>query len=220
MKKLLLLAAIAVTTLGYSQSNEQGTIHISLLGGISSGNVTDKPDCDGCEDFKSKFLSGAYALDLQYGFTENISAGISVKTGSYLLTPKELTTGDDGSLDFGTISQTMSKFDVGLSARYYVVNNDDFNFYAGPSLGFSSASDKFAGIDISADGGFKASGLNYGANLGINYYIWGNVGGIFQIGYEAGSLSGEIKEEGEDTIDVKRSIGGLNIMAGLAIKIQ
>ncbi len=93
------------------------------------------------------------------------------------------------------------------------------NIYGGVNVGFASATDKFSGMDVTANESFKASGLSYGINAGINYYIWGNVGGNIQLGYDGAALSGDYKIENE-SIEVKRSVGGINIMAGLAIKIN
>jgi long-subunit fatty acid transport protein len=211
MKKVLLVAAFAVSVLGYSQSNSEGTIHINLLGGFAfGGNVTDK-----VENFeaKSKFASGTYGLNVHYGLNDKLSVGLGLTTGSYLLTPKNLT-----SIEDIAATTTMSLFNIGAQSRYYILNDDDLNIYGGVNLGFASATDKFAGFDLTTDS-FKASGLSYGLNVGLNYYYWGKVGGNIQLGYEGASLSGNEKID-DRTFKVKRSVGGINFMAGLAIKIN
>ncbi|MBP6756728.1 MAG: outer membrane beta-barrel protein [Bacteroidia bacterium] len=215
MKKVLLVAAFAVSVLGYSQSNDEGTIHINLLGGFAfGGNVTDKATFDGVsEEQKFKFASGTYGLNVHYGLSEKLSVGLGLTTGSYILTPKTLTNIDDIAA-----TTTMSLFNIGAQSRYYLYNEDDMNIYGGVNVGFASATDKFAGFDVTTDS-FKASGLSYGINAGINYYIWGNVGGNVQLGYEGAALSGDYKYDGGSTA-VKRSVGGINFMAGLAIKIN
>lgn len=211
MKKVLLVAAFAVSVLGYSQSNSEGTIHINLLGGFAfGGNVTDKVEN---LETKSKFASGTYGLNVHYGLNDKLSVGLGLTTGSYILTPKNLTTIDDIAS-----TTTMSLFNIGAQSRYYILNDDDLNIYGGVNLGFASATDKFAGFDVTTDS-FKASGLSYGLNAGLNYYIWGNVGGNVQLGYEGASLSGDEKID-DTSYKVKRSVGGINFMAGLAIKIN
>lgn len=86
MKKVLLVAAFAVSVLGYSQSNSEGTIHINLLGGFAfGGNVTDKVEN---LETKSKFASGTYGLNVHYGLNDKLSVGLGLTTGSYILTPK------------------------------------------------------------------------------------------------------------------------------------
>jgi hypothetical protein len=215
MKKVLLVAAFAVSLLGYSQSNSEGTIHINLLGGFAfGGNVTDKATFEGeTLEAKNKFASGTYGLNVHYGLNDKLSVGLGLTTGSYILTPKELTDIEDIAA-----TTTMSLFNIGAQSRYYILNNDDLNIYGGVNLGFASATDKFAGFDVTTDS-FKASGLSYGINAGLNYYIWGNVGGNVQLGYEGAALSGDYKYDG-GSAKVKRSIGGINFMAGLAIKIN
>jgi len=158
MKKVLLVAAFAVSVLGYSQSNSEGTIHINLLGGFAfGGNVTDKVEN---LETKSKFASGTYGLNVHYGLNDKLSVGLGLTTGSYILTPKNLTTIDDIAS-----TTTMSLFNIGAQSRYYILNDDDLNIYGGVNLGFASATDKFAGFDVTTDS-FKASGLSYGINVG------------------------------------------------------
>lgn len=74
MKKVLLLAAFAVSLLGYSQSNSEGTIHINLLGGFAfGGNVTDKATVENISvEQKSNFASGTYGLNVHYGLNDKI----------------------------------------------------------------------------------------------------------------------------------------------------
>jgi hypothetical protein len=218
MKKVLLVAAFAVSVLGYSQSNSEGTIHINLLGGFAfGGNVTDKYTEENVSyEDKYKFASGTYGLNVHYGLNDKISVGLGLTTGAYVLTPKNLT-----SLDgFGTFgaSTTMSLFNINAQSRYYILNDDDLNIYGGVNVGFASETDKFAGFDLSTDS-YKASGLSYGVNVGLNYYYWEKVGGNIQLGYEGAGLSGDYKYDG-GSYTQKRSIGGINFMAGLAIKIN
>lgn len=216
MKKLLLVAALAVSSLGFSQSNQEGTIHINLLGGFAfGGNVTDKATYEGVTaESKSKFASGTYGLNVHYGLSEKLSVGLGLTTGSYILTPKTLT--EENSFGFST---TMSLLNVSAQSRYYLLNEDDMNIYGGVNVGFASATDKFGGFDITTDE-FKASGVSYGINAGINYYIWGNVGGNIQLGYDGAALSGDNKFSDGTSESVKRSVGGINVLAGLAIKIN
>ena len=199
MKKVLLVAAFAVSLLGYSQSNSEGTIHINLLGGFAfGGNVTDKATVDGQSlERKFNYASGTYGLNVHYGLNDKISVGLGLTTGAYILTPENLLTVE-------SIGETTT-----MSL---------FNIYGGVNVGFASATDKFAGFDVTTDS-FKASGLSYGLNIGLNYYYWEKVGGNIQLGYDGAGLSGDYKSEGE-SYKVKRSVGGINFMAGLAIKIN
>ena len=189
MKKVLLAAAFAVSVLGYSQSNSEGTIHINLLGGFAfGGNATDKYTFENKSyEEKFNFASGTYGLNVHYGLNDKISVGLGLTTGAYILTPENLLT-----VESIGATTTMSLFNIGAQSRYYILNDDDLNIYGGVNVGFASATDKFAGFDVTTDS-FKASGLSYGINAGINYYIWGNVGGNVQLGYEGAALSGDYK---------------------------
>ena len=215
MKKVLLVAAFAVSLLGYSQSNSEGTIHINLLGGFAfGGNVTDKATVDGQSlERKFNYASGTYGLNVHYGLNDKISVGLGLTTGAYILTPENLLT-----VESIGATTTMSLFNIGAQSRYYILNDDDLNIYGGVNVGFASATDKFAGFDVTTDS-FKASGLSYGLNVGLNYYYWDKIGGNIQLGYDGAGLSGDYKSEGE-SYKVKRSVGGINFMAGLAIKIN
>lgn len=206
MKKLLFTALLAATTLGFSQSNEQGTIHVNVLGGFMIGGATDKVDGD---SYKSTVGSANFGVKGQYGLADNISAGLTVKYGSYVLVPKDIADSD------GT-NDTMTALNIGVEGRFYIVNGDSFNFFAGPTVGFTSANNKFAGVSDGSE--LKLSGLNYGANLGINWYFNDVIGGTVQAAYEGSALSGDYKITGEDDEAVKRNFGGVNIMAGLAFK--
>ena len=211
MKKLLLTAAVAVFAFSsaFAQSNEQGTISVNLLGGYTfGGNATDKIEGDGDQDYS--FASASYGLNAHYGISEEISVGIGFTTGSYLLTEE--------AADLGSFAATMSLTNISAQGRYYFVNDADINVFGGVNLGYASANDKFGGFDISSEE-LKLNGLSYGINAGINYYIWGNVGGTISLGYDAASLSGDRTYEGE-TIDVKRSVGGVTLLAGLAFKFN
>lgn len=215
MKKVLLVAAFAVSVLGYSQSNDQGTIQINLLGGFSfGGKVTDKAtEGNVSVEEKFKFASGNYGLNVHYGLNKKISLGLGLSSGSYILTPKNLSI-----LENISKTTTMSLFNIGAQSRYYLLNEEYMNVYGGVNIGYASATDEFEGYDLTIDS-FKASGLSYGVNFGLNYYIWGNVGGSIQLGYEGAALSGNFNFDG-GSIPVKRSIGGINISTGLAIKIN
>ena len=207
MKKLLCAALFAASALGFSQSNEKGTIHVNVLGGMSFGSVKD--EANGAEQ-KSTFGSASYGAKFQYGLADNISAGVSIRYGAYALTPKDI-------VNSNNLSSTMTALNAGLEGRYYVVNNDNFNFFAGPTVGFTTANNDFAGVGFAQAVEQKFSGLNFGLNTGINWYFTDMFGGTVQASYDQNMLSGETKS-GSTTVDTDRNFGGVSIMAGLAMK--
>jgi hypothetical protein len=211
MKKILLLAT-AIFTFGVAnaQSNEKGTIHLNVLGGFITGSGADKFSAG--EDFKFTGTGAQFGVQGQYGLSESISAGIGFEFGSTVMTPKSF---DE---DFGSTNFTMSTFKVNISGRYYIVNKDRFNFFAGPSVGLTTGKDKLSVLGFGFDTGIpetKFSGLNLGLNTGVNFYFSDVVGAMVQVGYESNMLKS--KANGEDE-SFKRNIGGVKIMGGVSFK--
>lgn len=113
---------------------------------------------------------------------------------------------------------TMSTFKVNVSGRYYIVNKDRFNFFAGPSVGFTSGKDKASVLGFSFESGIpetKFSGLNLGLNTGVNFYFSDFVGAMVQVGYESNMLK---SKETVAEQSYKRNIGGVKIMGGVSFK--
>lgn len=227
MKKVLLSAvAVLAFTFGNAQSNQKGTMHVNVMGGFLAGSATAQSDEAG--SVKEKFTaSGAqFGANFQYGIAESFSAGIGVEVGTAVLTPKDLNIYAD-SYGF-TTDLTMSTFKVNVSGRYYFLNNEKMNVFAGPSIGLTTGKDKTAyGFDY----GFgtdktKFSGLNYGINAGMNYYFTDVVGVIVNVGYEGNSLKSKQTYTDYDSsgnaytaeATGKSTLGGVKVMAGLALK--
>jgi Outer membrane protein beta-barrel domain len=211
MKKILLLAT-AIFTFGAAnaQSNEKGTIHLNVLGGFITGAGTDKFSAG--EDFKFTGTGAQFGVQGQYGLSESISAGIGFEFGSTIMTPK-----NSGEY-LGSPNVTMSTFKVNLSGRYYIVNKDKFNFFAGPSVGFTTGKEDLSVLGFSFDTGVpetKFSGLNLGLNTGVNFYFSNVVGAMVQVGYESNMLKSKANADQES---FKRNIGGVKIMGGVSFK--
>jgi hypothetical protein len=225
MKKVL-LSVIGILSFGFSnaQSNDKGTIHVNLTGGLFVGSSKFVSTVEGEDDAKFGALGGNYGLDFQYGLTQNFSAGIGIGVGAYVFTPKVTSTGVEGidGLINLTPNLSVATFKVNASGRYYIVNKDSFNFFAGPSVGFVSGKNTLdlvlGELEAKTDAG-KFSGLNLGLNAGINYYFTDTFGGTFQVGYDTNLTKTKdtevngVKEEG-----FKNNFGGVLIQAGLALK--
>ncbi|SFB22158.1 hypothetical protein SAMN05660845_2111 [Flavobacterium swingsii] len=228
MKKVLLTAiAVFGFTVANAQSNKQGTMHVNVLGGFLSGTATQQDDAAGSLKYKSTATGAQFGANFQYGIAESFSAGIGLELGTSVLTPKSINIYDE-DYDFGSnYNTTVSTFKVNLSGRYYFVNKDNFNVFAGPSIGYTTAKDKTAvlGVTISDDK-TKYAGLNYGVNVGGNYYFSDVVGVILNVGYEGSSLTSKYTYTDYNDDDVlvsytdkgKATIGGIKVMAGLALK--
>jgi hypothetical protein len=213
MKKIILTMAVVLTaSFANAQSNQKGTIHVNVMGGFLAGSGSGKSDL---EVKKNDYTAagGQFGVNFQYGIADSFSAGIGLEFGTTVLTSNTYFDIYDENYDpyEDSYSPSISTFKIILSGRYYFLNKDKFNLFASPSIGYTSGNDSldYAGLGSS----IKYSGLNYGINAGGNYYFTDRVGVIFNLGYEGNSLkttaSGETGE---------LSVGGIKVMAGLALK--
>jgi hypothetical protein len=177
-KNILTMALVMAFSFANAQSNDKGKIHVNVMFGILKGDTTI--------DHSTFDTSGVnFGAQFQYGFAKNISAGAGIEIGTVELTDVDNT--------------NITSFKVNFSGRYYFLNHEKINFYAGPSIGYTSGTDS----EIST----TYTGLNYGINTGCNYYFGEKVGMIFNLGYEVNSL-GNV------------SINGVKAMLGLALKFR
>lgn len=216
MKKVL-LTAVAVLGFAFAnaQSHSKGAMQVNITGGFLTGNATSEYD-DNSLNFngaESKFTaSGAqFGASFHYGIADAFSLGLGLEFGTVVLTPKDFNGG------FGYTDPSLNAFKVNLVGRYYFVNKEKFNVYGAPSVGFTTAKDDavFAGFNNVET---KYSGLNYSVNVGGNYFFTDIVGVILNVGYEGNSLSFTESEAGFQDVDGKATLGGVKIMAGLALK--
>jgi Outer membrane protein beta-barrel domain len=187
MKKII-YTAVAVFGLAFvnAQSHQQGNMQIDVMGGFMTGSATSQDDASGSTKYKYGATGVGFGLQFQYGLAESFSAGIGLETGTAVLTPKNAADFDYG---YGTVNPTMSTFKINLSGRYYMVNKDKLNVYVGPSIGYTTGKDKTSIVGFDTTGSSeKYAGLNFGVNVGGNYFFSDHVGVILQLGYEANGL--------------------------------
>ncbi|CAM4449765.1 outer membrane beta-barrel protein [Flavobacterium terrigena] len=212
MKKVLLSAvAVLAFTLGNAQSNQKGTMHVNVMGGFLSGTSTSQADEAGSLEYKSTANGAQFGANFQYGIAESFSAGIGLEVGTAVLTPKNLDSYDS----YGYTEPSISTFKVIASGRYYFLNEEKFNVYAGPSVGFTTGKDKV--VAYAGDSKTKYSGLNYGINAGGNYFFTDIVGITANVGYEGNSLKSKQTFDGEEFTG-KATLSGIKVMFGLALK--
>lgn len=214
MKKVL-LTAVAVFGFAFAnaQSHTKGAMQVNIMGGFLTGTATQQDDAAGSEKFKSTASGAQFGAHFQYGIADAFSLGLGLEFGTVVLTPK--------NSSFYTTEPSLNTFKVMVSGRYYFVNKEKFNVYAGPSIGFTTAKDDtvygFGGFGFDQE--TKYSGLNYGVNAGGNYFFTNTVGVILNVGYEGNSLkSTTTYNDGTPEDTGKATVGGVKIMAGLALK--
>ena len=220
------MAVVLTATFANAQSNQKGTIHVNVMGGFLSGSATDQSDLGGVPEDKFSASGSQFGANFQYGLTESFSAGIGLEFGTVVLTPENPTSAssdlNDPNFDFNDLLGTgtnleTSVFKIILSGRYYILNKEKFNLFAGPSVGYTSGKESVLGVVIAEDKDY--SGLNYGINAGGNYYFTDRVGVILNLGYEGNSLKTTASGDfGDPDQTGKASLGGIKFMFGLALK--
>jgi hypothetical protein len=211
MKKLF-IAAIAVFAFGTAnaQTNQKGSMTLDLVGGFSIGSGKDK-----VSDYTEKYtvVGVNYGLDFQYGLAENFSAGLGLELGSSVFSPKDLSS----SAYADNYDVTMSTFKVSLEGRYYFINNEKLNVFAGPDLGYMTGKDKLSVFSSTYSIGeeTKYSGMTLGLTAGMHYYFTDVFGITAQLGYDSNSAK---SKETADMVSYKRNFGGVKLGAGVSFK--
>ncbi len=213
MKKVLFTAiAVLGFTLANAQSHQKGTMQVNVMGGFLTGSGSSEDDAPGSTKDKFTATGGQFGANFQYGIAQSFSIGIGLEGGTIVATPKD----NNG---FSTTEPSINTFKVNVSGRYYFLNKEKFNIYGGPSVGYTTAKDDTVYGFGFGDQETKFSGLNFGVNAGGNYFFTNIVGVIVNLGYEGNSLkSTTTYSDGSPEDTGKTSIGGLKIMAGLALK--
>lgn len=222
MKKVLLsaIALIAFAT-SNAQSHQAGNFTIDVLGGYGFGSASSDDDTPNSEKSKFSAVGANFAVQAQYGFSENFSAGLDLGFGSTVATPKNVnyfTVDEFGYIDYdftGAQDVTLNMFNVGLSGRYYFLNKEKINVYGSVGAGYTSAKDNTTYYYVTD--AMKFSGLNASIKGGMHYFFTDHFGVTAQVGYTNYSLTNKETVAGE-TIKTKANIGLVGINAGLAFK--
>ncbi len=210
--KRIILSAIAICAFGFAnaQSNKSGTIHVNVMGGFLMGSATQQDDAAGSEKVKYSATGANFGAQFQYGLADKFSVGIGLETGTAVMTPKDITYS----------STDISTFKFNVSGRYYFLNQDKYNVYAGPSIGYTSGKDTGSALIGGFGSSTKYTGLNYGLNVGGNYFFTNVVGVIVNLGYEGNSLKSTTTDDYYGNSTGKATLGGVKVMAGLALKFK
>lgn len=211
MKKVL-LTAVAVFGFAFAnaQSHTKGAMQVNIMGGFLTGTATSEDDAAGSTEFKSTASGAQFGAHFQYGIADAFSLGLGLEFGTVVLTPKDYSYGVEPSLN---------TFKVMVTGRYYFVNKEKFNVYAGPSIGYTTAKDDTVYGFGFFDQETKLNGINYGINAGGNYFFTNTVGVIVNLGYEGNSLSSTTTySDGTPEDTGKTNLMGFKAMAGLALR--
>ncbi|HCZ34594.1 MAG TPA: hypothetical protein DHV26_01550 [Cytophagales bacterium] len=160
MKKLVLVLAVGLVSLGYHEASAQfskGDNLINLGIGINS------------------YYSGGIPIGASYehGITEDISIGAGIDYLSH-------------RYNFGSSRYGFAALYLGFRGSYHFNNLikhnlEELDLYAGATLGYRSFSwkDDSSGLTLNDTYG---NGLFLGAHLGARYYFKPNIGGFLELG--------------------------------------
>jgi len=213
--KNFIITALAI--LGFAtataQSNIRGTMHADAMVGILTGSANSEEDGTGIS-YKYRVTGSNFGAQFQYAIEDSFSIGIGLESNTVRLRVKDVANNINDP-EFNLIK-------VSFSGRFYLLNRDKVNVFVGPTVGYTSGRDRAENANAFApsfDSETRYSGLNYGANAGVNYYFTESIGIIAQLSYEASSLkSTRTSQSGIPDVTGKTNISGLNIMGGLAFK--
>ena len=206
MKKVLFAAAMLASSMSFAQSNTKGTIHLGLGWGLQLGGATIKTTYkDESNSMKGVGGRSNYGLRASYGLADAFSLGIFLRSESAAY----VVTSDDA---FSSASSTLvtKGLGIGLEPKGYLANKDKFNLYLGLPIGFSTG--KAYDLDYASETS-KVSGLNYGLNVGFNWYWASFIGMSLDLGYAGNALN----VKNADNADFKTKINGGGVYFGLGL---
>jgi outer membrane protein W len=178
MKKLIvsLTIMLALSYSSFAQSGgaySEGSNTISLGYGI--GNIWKTLfSLDG----EAVSATGPFALTFEHGFTEKISAGLSV--GYSKVTG---TGGDDNGSGF---TESLTNFAIVARGNYHFGESEKFDPYIGLGLGYYNF--KYTNSDGDNSTFAVPGALAISAQLGAKYYFSPQIGAYAEVGYVAGSI--------------------------------
>lgn len=179
MKKSLLVAAVAV--FGLSNVNAQTDMGSWMFGGGSSFSFSSSkstPEFDGEElDEESKVSSINFTADANYFIVENLAVGVELLVN---------TTKNEIDSPFGEGEYKTNSFGVLPGATYYF-KNDNIAPFVGAKIGYMSAGGE--------EDDSKFSGLAYGGEAGVAFFINSNVSVDLSVGYLSSKLSNKEEED-------------------------
>lgn len=214
MKKYLIIA-VTIFCFSYSnaQSNLKGTMHANAMLSVLTGSANNK--IDGFATKNKYTVRGTnFGAQFQYALQDSFSVGIGLESNTVNLIVNDVS----NNLN----DPTLNLIKVSLSGRFYLLNKDKVNIFAGPTVGYTSGRDRVndsnSNFSPIIDTETRYSGLNYGLNAGCNYYFTERIGLIVQLSYELTNVKSTQLQTGLPDLTGTTKINGLNIGGGLAFK--
>jgi hypothetical protein len=150
-------------------------------------------------------------LNAQYSFVKWFSAGLDFRAGNYLEDP------DNMEADGNSVSL------FAISARFYPVNRDKFNWFLGTSFGRSRLEINRKMNVLSIPLKYNFSSGHFGLETGINWYIIKKFGINFNLGYMRQNYAmNEFRINGneQDLSNFENSLKTLGVNVGLGFSFH
>ena len=151
MKKLLLMAAVAVFGLSNVNAQDETTtrgfakddIYVSGTVGFSSQSQDE-----------AKSNNVTFSPTVGYFISENIALELNLLVGS-------------SKQEFGEFEDKQSQFGAGLGATYFFTPSSEFSFTIGAGVAYVSSKEEEAGFDDD----FKVNSFGIAVSPGVNYFV-------------------------------------------------
>ncbi len=220
MKQVLLATCLLISSMGFGQSNKEGTVSFGAgFSILAQGSTLDQTQHVGSSSLTGTFnqqtgfgIGETFGIRGQYGINKIFGVGAYARVES-----KFVATSYDNTYTSNTTDISSIGVGIGLEGRVYLINHKKFNFHAAPALGYEMASTTVTDDNLNDFNG-SLSGLNYGLTGGMNWFFINLSSFAFgmsaDIGYNHSSLSGKYANSLGD-VDQKLSTGGFVIGIGV-----
>lgn len=179
MKKLFTIAALALATVAFSQT-EKGTLFVGGSAGFSSQSGSNESGGTTVDD--PKVVSGNFMPRVGYFVADDLAVGVRVGYSS--------TKTDDKAND---TKNSSSSFGAGVFAKKYVSLGDRFFIFGMADIGFGSSKSKIeSGNTTTESDPTKTFGINI--SPGVEFFPCSQIGisaSFGQLGFNSESTSGD-----------------------------
>lgn len=173
----------------------------------------------GTDNNRKEETGGAVTLylpvDLRYEVTRHFNLGLDLKIGSYLYDPDSA----DGKSNGYVV--------IGLGAEYNIKSEEDFRWYVGAGLNYSSLkleeTNQPNTIVKKEEWAYTGGGIRF--NTGVLIYIIGDLGLNFNLGFDSHSFKlKKYEQNGKeidlDNFDAKLKLNGIDGTIGLVYRFD
>lgn len=217
MKKLFFLVCSLVYANGFSQSHDNGTLSFQVNFDAGYHSTESESSYMGTVYDQGTSVAGTTmaGLTMHYNFVKWFSAGFNFSFGSYIEDP-ENAEADGNKVSF-----------ISVDARFYPVNKDKFNWFAGIEYGYSGLeiNRKVSLLNTVNTIQYNYTSPHLGLYTGFNWYFANFIGLNFQVGmsnhqFDLKEYSINGTNQDLTNYEIKLNTVGPHIKLGLSFKIN